>query len=821
METLLQDLRYAVRMLIKTPGVTAVAVVTLALGIGANTAIFSGVNAFLMRPLPVPDPDRLVRPIEVAEDRGVSDEISYPDFVDYRNQATSFTGLAAEDMVQAALNTENQNDVIWGQAVSGNYFAVLEVKPAMGRPFLPEEDGARGAHAVVVVSDSLWRRRLGSDPNIIGKAIQLNARQYHVIGVAPDFFRGTKFGLAMDFWAPIAMVEELRSATGLLESRDSHWMNVVGRLKPNVSLSQASAEMNAIAQRLNQSYSNERATGTQAKVLSELEGRWSEANLVIKTAGAIAMAIAGLILLIACANVANLLLARGAARRKEIGIRLALGASRPRLVRQLLTESLVLSLLGGGLGLLIAYWATQLMQGMIPVLDYNVINDFFSLDSRALLFTIAASVATGILFGLAPALHSSNPQLVPVLKGTSESEQRGKTRRLTLRNSLVVAQIALSLMVLVCGGLFIKSFRKAQSIDPGFNTTRNALLISMNPLLVGYEDEKARNFYQRVIEQAKALPGVEAAGLTRLVPLGDSSNSTGPVLREGETLARGSAGRDVMTTVVSPGYFDAMQIPFIEGRNFDDRDQQKTQKVIVINQKLAQILWPGESAVGRRILIGADSKDPLEVVGVVKTGKYRSLAEDPKPYFYSVLSQRRPAAMTLVLRTNGDPLAVVGSVRTALKAIDQQVPMFAVKTMPVHLSWALWGPNLAATFSLAFGVLALMLSAVGLYSVMAYVVSQRTREVGIRMALGANRRDVLRMVTGQGMKLAVFGVLLGLVMAIALSKVISSLLIGVSSYDVATFAVVSGLLTFVALIACYLPARRATKVDPLVALRYE
>jgi len=821
METLLQDLRYAVRMLIKTPGVTAVAVVTLALGIGANTAIFSGVNAFLMRPLPVPDPDRLVRPIEVAEDRGVSDEISYPDFVDYRNQATSFTGLAAEDMVQAALNTENQNDVIWGQAVSGNYFAVLEVKPAMGRPFLPEEDGARGAHAVVVVSDSLWRRRLGSDPNIIGKAIQLNARQYQVIGVAPDFFRGTKFGLAMDFWAPIAMVEELRSATGLLESRDSHWMNVVGRLKPNVSLSQASAEMNAIAQRLNQSYSNERATGTQAKVLSELEGRWSEANLVIKTAGAIAMAIAGLILLIACANVANLLLARGAARRKEIGIRLALGASRPRLVRQLLTESLVLSLLGGGLGLLIAYWATQLMQGMIPVLDYNVINDFFSLDSRALLFTIAASVATGILFGLAPALHSSNPQLVPVLKGTSESEQRGKTRRLTLRNSLVVAQIALSLMVLVCGGLFIKSFRKAQSIDPGFNTTRNALLISMNPLLVGYEDEKARNFYHRVIEQAKALPGVEAAGLTRLVPLGDSSNSTGPVLREGETLARGSAGRDVMTTVVSPGYFDAMQIPFIEGRNFDDRDQQKTQKVIVINQKLAQILWPGESAVGRRILIGADSKDPLEVVGVVKTGKYRSLAEDPKPYFYSVLSQRRPAAMTLVLRTNGDPLALVGSVRTALKAIDQQVPMFAVKTMPVHLSWALWGPNLAATFSLAFGVLALMLSAVGLYSVMAYVVSQRTREVGIRMALGANRRDVLRMVTGQGMKLAVFGVLLGLVMAIALSKVISSLLIGVSSYDVATFAVVSGLLTFVALIACYLPARRATKVDPLVALRYE
>jgi len=821
METLLKDLRYAVRMLIKTPGVTAVAVITLGLGIGANTAIFSGVNAFLMRPLPVSEPDRLVRPSEIAEDRGISDEISYPDFVDYRNQSTSFTGLTAEDMVQVALNTENQNDVIWGQAVSGNYFDVLQVKPAMGRPFLKEEDEARAAHPVVVISDSLWRRRFDADRNIVGKTIQMNARQYQVIGVAPASFRGSKFGLAMDFWVPIAMVEELRSSPGLLESRDSHWMNVIGRLKPNVTTAQASAEMNAIATRLNQSYPDARSKETQAKVVSELEGRWEEANVVIKTAGAIAMAIAGLILLIACANVANLLLARGAARRKEIGIRLALGASRPRLVRQLLTESLVLSLLGGGLGLLLAYWITQLMQGMIPVLAYNIINDFFSLDSRALLFTVIASIATGLVFGLAPAIQSSNPQLVPVLKGVSEAHLRGRSRRLTLRNSLVVAQVALSLMVLVCGGLFIKSFRKAQAIDPGFGSTRNALLVSMNPQLVGYDDDKAKNFFQQVLERAKTLPGVEGAGLTRLLPLGDSSNSTGPVLKEGETLARGSAGRDVMTTVVSPGYFDAMQIPFVEGRNFDDRDQPKTQRVIIINQRLAEILWQGESAVGKRILIGADSREPLDVVGVVKTGKYRTLAEDPKPYFYAAMSQRRPAAMTLVLRTSGDPATLVGAVRSAVQSIDRQVPMFAVKTMQVHLAWPLWGPNLAATFSLAFGLLALLLSAVGLYSVMAYVVSQRTRELGIRMALGANRRDVLRMVTGQGMRLAVFGVGIGLVLAIALAKVISSLLIGISSYDIATFAVVSGLLTFVALLACYVPARRATKVDPLVALRYE
>jgi putative ABC transport system permease protein len=821
MQTLLKDLRYAVRMLIKTPGVTAVAVITLGLGIGANTAIFSGVNAFLMRPLPVPEPDRLIRPIEIAEDRGTSDEISYPDFVDYREQSSSFAGLTAEDMVQAALNTESQNDVIWGQAVSGNYFDVLEVKPAMGRPFLKEEDAARGAHPVVVISDSLWRRRFDADPNIVGKSIQMNARQYQVVGVAPASFRGSKFGLAMDFWVPIAMVEELRSSPGLLDSRGSHWMNVIGRLKPNVSTSQASAELNAIATRLNQSYPDDRSKETQAKVVSELEGRWQEANVVINTAGAIAMAIAGLILLIACANVANLLLARGAARRKEIGIRLALGASRPRLVRQLLTESLVLSLMGGGLGLLLAYWVTQLMQGMIPVLAYNIINDFFALDSRALLFTIIAAIATGVIFGLAPALQSSNPQIVPVLKGVSDAHLQGKVRRITLRNSLVVAQVALSLMVLVCGGLFIKSFRRAQGIDPGFGTTRNALLLSMNPQLVGYGDDQTKNFFQQVAERTKTLPGVEAVGLTRLVPLGDSSNSTGPVLKEGETLARGSAGRDVMTTVVSPGYFDAMQIPFVEGRNFDDRDQPKTQRVVIINQRMAEILWPGESAVGKRILIGADSKDPLEVVGVVKTGKYRSLAEDPKPYFFGAMSQRRGGSMTLVVRTSGDPVTVIGAVRSAVQSVDRRVPMFEVKTMQAHLAWPLWGPNLAATFSLAFGVLALLLSAVGLYSVMAYVVSQRTREVGIRMALGANRRDVLQLVTGQGMRLAILGVSIGLVLAIALARVISSLLIGISSYDIATFAVVSGLLTFVALIACYLPARRATKVDPLVALRYE
>jgi len=388
MQNLLKDLRYAVRMLSKTPGVTSVAIITLALGIGANTAIFSGVSAFVFRPLPVAEADRLVRPVEIDEGRGTSDDLSYPDYVDYRNQSASFSALAAEDMVQAAIDADNQSDVIWGQLVSGNYFDMLQVKPVMGRTFTPDEDGAPGGHPVVILGHSLWQRRLNSDPNIVGKTLRLNNHQYQVIGVAPEYFRGSKFGLSMDFWAPMAMVDEFRGSPGWLTERNSHWMNVIGRLKPGVTLDQASAEINAISARINQTYPDNRASSTQAKVVTEIDGRWGEASVVMKSAGAVAMAIVGLILLIACANVANLLLARAAARRKEIGIRLALGASRARLVRQLLTESLLLSLAGGALGLLLAYWMTDLMQGFIPVLQYNVVHDFFDLDSRALIFAL-------------------------------------------------------------------------------------------------------------------------------------------------------------------------------------------------------------------------------------------------------------------------------------------------------------------------------------------------------------------------------------------------------------------------------------------------
>ena len=816
---MLKDLRYAIRMLTKTPAVTCVAIVTLALGIGANTAIFSGVSAFILREIPVPEANRLVRPVEIGENGGAEDEISYPDFVEYRNQSTSFTGLSGEDMLQVAIDTQDQNDVIWGQAVSGNYFDIMQIQPLMGRAFLPEEDGAPGAHPVVVLGHSLWERRLGSDPNIVGKKLRLNNRPYDVIGVAPKFFKGSKFGLSMDFWVPIAMVEELRGVTGWLNSRDSHWMNAIGRLKPGVSLAQATAEMNAISSRLNQLYPDDRASATQARVLTEADGRWGNAGVVFKSGSGVAMAIVGLILLIACANVANLLLARAAARRKEIGIRMALGASRSRLIRQLLTESLILSVAGGGLGLLLAYWITHLMEGFIPIIQYNIIENFFALDSRALLFTFVVAVGSGLVFGLAPAWNSSNPDIVPVLKGGSDVRQR-KTRRLTLRNTLVVAQVALSLVVLVCGGLFIKSFRRAQQMDPGFET-RDVLLATLNPQLVGYDNERARNFYEQAVARVSGIPGIAGAGVARLIPLGDSSNSTGPVLKEGEVLQRGSTGRSIGTNVVSPGYFNALRIDFLDGRNFDERDKLEAQKVVVINQHMAEQLWQGESAIGKRIFLGTDDHAGLEVIGVVKTGKYRNLAEDPRSFMYFPVTQRRPGIMTLVARTNGDPRNFAGAIRHEMQMLDRTVPLSSVKTMPEHMTWPLWGPNMAASLSLGFGLVALLLSSVGLYSVMAYVVSQRTKEVGIRMALGASRKDVLRMITSQGMRLALIGAVIGLALALALAKVVSSLLIGISGYDLTTFVVVSALLAAVAFVASLLPARRATKVDPLIALRYE
>jgi macrolide transport system ATP-binding/permease protein len=821
MRTLLQDLRYCFRMLWKSPGFTVIAVVTLALGIGVNSAIFSGVSAFILRPMPVERPDELVRAFEVSRADGEYNDVSYPDYIDYRDQTGVFDGLLAHTLVQAALSDKDQNDIIYGELVSGNYFDVLRVHPLLGRGFLADEDKTPGAAPVVVLGYNLWQRRFNSDPNLVGKVVTLNGQQYTVVGVTPETFKGTKWALSMDFWVPAMMQAQIDRSSFYLDRRNAHNFDLVGRLKPGVSVEQAGAAMTTVSARLSEAYPNIRGKNIGAVVMPETSGRFDEAAGRVALSAGLAMMAVGLILLIACANVANLLLARSLARRREIGIRLALGASRLRLIRQLLTESVMLSVIGGILGMLLAYWATDLMWSFVPALPYNFEPELFTPDTRVLAFTLVLSLATGVIFGLAPALQSSNPDVLPVLKGETPVTKTG-TRRLTLRNLLVVSQVALSLIVLVCAGLFVKSARNAQSIDPGFKTD-NVLALSVNPGLLGYTQEQGNVFYRQLVEHVEALPGVESASVATLLPLGDSSHGTGPVVPEGQPLPPPDEdGGYVLNNTVGPKHFETLKVPLLAGRDFNERDGKDAPKVVIINETLARRLWPNEDPLGKRLTIGRKEDRPLwEVIGVARDGKYRTLGETPKPYMYFHLPQDYEAGMTLLIRTANDPKSLTPAVREVVRNLDSRLPIYGVMTLQEHMGYALMWTRMGAKLSTTFGLLALLLAATGLYSLMAYSVGQRTREIGIRMALGAQRGDVLRLVAVQGMRLAVAGIVVGIPLAFVLTRVMSGLLYGVSAADPLIFIVVPVLLGAVALLACYIPARRATRVDPMIALRYE
>jgi macrolide transport system ATP-binding/permease protein len=823
MRTLWQDARYGFRMLWKTPGFTAVAVLTLALGIGANSAIFSAVSAFILRPLPVEDAGRLVRVFETRVASGarpgdLDDSFSYPDYVDYRDQTQTFEGLVVHRMEQAALGVNGQNDSLWGELVSGNYFDALRVRPAAGRGFLPDEDVTPGERPVVVISHNLWRNRFNSDPGIVGQNVTLNNQSFTVVGVAPEGFAGTMFGLAMDFWVPVMMQEQITREGRWTDQRGDSRLDVVGRLKDGVTKEQAEADLTAVTRRLAEQYPESGRKNSRGVVLSEVEGRFGQEAGTIKLGSGLALGVTALILLIACANVANLLLARSAARRKEIGIRLALGAGRWRVVRQLLTESVMLSLAAGALGLLVAFWATDLLRSLLPVLPYTIVLDM-SPDARALAFTLAVSLLTGVVFGLAPAWQASRPDLVPVLKNETVA-LKGGSRRLTLRNALVVGQVAVSLLVLVCGGLLVKSFYRAQAINPGFKV-ENGLALKLNPGLLGYDEERGKNFFRELRERVGALPGVESAAFGNYLPLDNGSSSTGPVWAEGQPEPPPGEGMSTLYTTVGPGYFETLGIPVARGREFDQTDQKDSPRAVVVNEELAARLWPGDpDPAGKRLFV-SNPERPRVVVGVAKNALYRTLGESPRPMMYQSLNQRYDSYMTLVVRTEGDPEALVKSIRQEIAALDRQLPVASVRTLRQHMTWALLGTRMGASLALAFGLLALALAAAGLYSVMAYTVSQRTREIGIRMALGAQARDVLRLVAGQGLALTAVGLALGLLAALAATRVLTSILYGVSATDPLTFAAIASLLFAVALLACYVPARRATKVNPTEALRYE
>jgi len=815
MNKLQQDLRYGIRMLIRNPGFTLTAVLSLALGIGANTAVFSLVNALLLRQLPVEKPDELMR-IYTG-----SSHTSYPNYRDLVEQGRVFSSLAAHSIVPFNLGQGENSGRVFGEMVTGNYFSTLGVHATLGQTFSTEVDSEPGAYPVAVISHGLWKKRFGSDPQAVGQVITLNGRQFTVRGIAPEGFHGTyAFGLAPELWVPITMLPQLQSGTDRFNDRGNEWLEVFGRLQPGVSVAQAQAQVAVITKRLAEAYpdQNRRLERTELYQLSGIAAfrGFSFAPVIFVFLGVLTVIVA-LVLLIACANVANLLLARAWARQKEIAIRLAVGAGRRRLIRQLLTESVTLSLGGGVIGCLLAGWLTAAlrslpMNGPVP-LEFD-----FTLDLRVLAFTFVISLLAGVLFGLAPAWHSSRADIVALLK---DDTGRGRiTARFGIRDVLVIGQVAVSLLLLICSGLFIRSLQQARTVNPGFETER-VLTATLDLRSAGYKEDRGRLFYQQLLERVEQLPGIHSASLAEIIPLTFSRTSFGVAIEGSESADRSYPPIDNNT--VGPRYFETMGIPFLLGRDFGKQDREGSPGVVIINETMARRFFAGQNPLGRRLRFPQDNGtfSPFhEIVGVVKDSKYATLGEDPRPVFYLPTFQRYSPETVLHVRTMGDAGQSRTAVRDAVLAMDRSL-LVEVATMQENISLAFLPARIAAGLLGMFGLLGVILASTGIYGIISYAASQRTNEIGIRMALGARPLDVFRLVMGQGMKLTLIGVIVGVGASFALTRLLSSLLVGVSTADPVTFVGITLVISTVGLLACYLPARRAMKVDPLKALRYE
>ncbi len=804
MQTLWQDLRYGLRMLIKHPGFAAVAVSALALGIGANTAIFSVVNAVLLRPLPYRNPERLVMVWEDHRGRGGPERewLSPADWQDWREQNQVFERIAAMLDWGPTLTGQAEPESLVGAAVSHDMFAALGSEPTLGRSFRPEEDRA-GAERVVVLSHGLWQRRFGSDPRIIGQALMLSGDSYTVVGVMPAGFKFPVIANA-ELW------RTLRPALNPGCQRGCVVLRAIARLKPEATLERARTEMTAIARRIEEQYpqSNKGVGATLIPLHEQLVGNLRDAMLVLL--GAVAF-----VLLIACANVANLMLARSAAREKEMAIRAALGAGRTRIVRQLLTESVLLALVGGALGLLLAYWMVDLLVSFSPPSALRV--DEIAIDGRVLGFTLGLALLTGLVFGLAPAVQVSRTDLNHSLKEGGRDAPSG-ARGGRLRGALVAAELALALMLLVGAGLLIKSFVMLQRVDPGFNPdqvlTLNVALPSIN-----YPDRpQITAFYTQLLDRIKALPGVQSVGTTSSLPLGGNDSDTDFVI-EGRPPSPPGQQPVAWYGLVSPDYFRALGMRLVRGRVFTERDDEKASRVVIISEAMARRYFPAEDALGKRLGTGPNAW--REIVGVMADVKQFGLEIDARPTMYLPDRQSPARAMTVVVRTTAEPLQLAAAVRAAVWEGDKNLAMAKVMPMAQLVSTSIAQPRFILLLLGIFAGVALALAAVGIYGVMSYTVTQRTREIGVRMALGARPRDVLRLVVGQGLLLTALGVGIGLAGAVGLTRLMRTLLFGVQPTDPATFALIALLLAGVALLACYLPARRAAKVDPMVALRYE
>ena len=808
-----QDVQYSLRVIAKAPGYAAIAMLTLALGIGANTTIFSWINATLLNPIPgLASPAEVVA-LSLAKNGENPFPFTYPDYEAMRDGQKSFTGLTVFSFNPMSLTGKGKPERVWGMVASANYFEVLGVQPVLGRAFLPAEDEKPGGAPVAVISYRMWQTRFGGNPEVIGQTLEINQHQYTIVGVAPAVFQGSQTGLRMEIWIPMMMENQLVPQGDLLHDHHYFWLNMLGRLKPGVSPEQAQEEMTLQVKRETRDYPEEHR-GHDAVTVFPL-WRSPGANQFFSKLLPMLMTIAGLVLLLACANVANLALVRSVARRREIAIRTSLGASRWRLVRQLLVESLVLALGGGLLALVITFWTEGTFMKFMPPLDFPISLGIRT-DRAVLLATLGISLLTGVVFGILPALRASSEAPVTVLKEDSGSTSGGM-RKARLTSGLVVAQISLSLLLLVCAGLFIRSFMSAQLINPGFNA-RGVLVGSYDLFTAGYSDESGAEFDRHLVAKLQELPGIESVALSSRVPMGLGGGSTS-VKPEGYE-PQANESMETPEAIVTPNYFQTVQIPMVKGRDFTLQDNKNSQRTVVVNEAFVDRYWPGQEALGKKL--NSDlTHEWFTVVGVARNAKVNDLNEKPTPFVYLPLYQVYRANMIIHARVAGDPLAFGKTMEQSIHELNADLVIFDVTTLESLEQIASFGQRIAGTFVGAFGLLALILAAVGIYGVTAYTTQQRTREIGIRMALGASKEDILRLVLGHGLRMTLAGVGLGLVASYGLTRYLKSMLLGVTSTDALTFTSVAILLCAVALFATFIPARRAMRVDSTVALRYE
>ncbi|MGH9728132.1 MAG: ABC transporter permease [Candidatus Acidiferrales bacterium] len=812
MSTFLQDIRYGARVLMKSPGFTIIAILTLALGIGANSTIFSWINSTVLNPIPGVTHTSQYVAIMTGGTRNAN-PVSYPDYADLRDRTHTLSSLIAASPTAMSLTAQAKPERVWGILVSANYFSGLGLRPVLGRFFLPSEETKPGGAPVVVISYRLWQKRFGGDRSVIGQTVEIDRHPFQVVGIAPRPFVGTQTGLSYDLWIPVAMESVFHTGGNLLQNRGDDWLMCIGHLKPSVTAQQAQADLNGLMQQNVKQFPNYHI-GDYSMTTSPLwRAPWG-ANYYLHTILFLLLAISGVVLLLACANVANLLLVRSVSRRREMAIRLSIGATRWRLVRQLLAESLILAVCGGAIAMLFTLWTAGSLSDFVPPVAEIPLSMTVTADRSVLIVTFVISILTGVIFGILPALRSSRLQPANVLKEEAGSTSGG-LHKARLSSVLVVAQISMSLLLLVCAGLFIRSVRAKEQFNPGFNP-RNVLLDNYDLSGMGYDKKSGTQFDSQLLEKLQAIPGAQSATIANWIPLGFGSSSY--FIQAEGYVPQPHESMDVEYADVGPNYLRTLQTPLVSGREFTDADISGSQEVAIVNASFANRYWPRQDAIGKKLKAGGTW---WTVVGVAQDSDYEDIGQKPEPFIYLPLFQDYDRHIAIYVRTAGDPLAFVAPVQDAVHSLDADLPLFDPTTLDSRVQLNTVTQRMGGVFVGGFGVLALVLAGIGIYGVLAYTTRQRTHEIGIRMALGAEPRDVFGLVLRQGAKLAFLGLAIGLAASFVLTRALSSQIFGISATDPLTFAGVALVLLAVAMLACYIPARRAMRTDPMVALRYE